>query len=231
MPSLAENIASVKDRVRQAVKDANSAAKLPRIIAVSKARSAEEVRIAANHGISDFGENYLREALEKVENTADLAIQWHFIGAIQSNKTATIAQNFSWVQSIDRMKIAQRLNEQRPDHLPLLNICIQINLDQEETKSGISPENASRFAQELIELPKLRLRGIMCIPRPRDDYDQQLSAAQKAVALFNDLRQLSSDIDTLSLGMSADLEAAVHAGSTMVRIGTDIFGPRPSSNP
>ena len=231
MPSLAENIASVKDRVQQAAKDANSAAKLPRIIAVSKARSAEEVRIAANHGISDFGENYLREALEKVENTADLSIQWHFIGAIQSNKTATIAQNFSWVQSVDRMKIAQRLNEQRPDHLPLLNICIQINLDQEETKSGISPENASRFAQELIELPKLRLRGIMCIPRPRDDYDQQLSAAQKAVALFNDLRQLSSDIDTLSLGMSADLEAAVHAGSTMVRIGTDIFGPRPSSNP
>ena len=226
MPSLAENIASVKDRVQQAAKDANSTAKLPRIIAVSKTRSAEDVRVAADQGITDFGENYLQEALEKIEKTADLAINWHFIGAIQSNKTASIAQNFNWVQSIDRFKIAQRLNEQRPDYLPSLNTCIQINLDNEETKAGIPPEQAFALAQKLLELPRLCLRGIMCIPQTKSTYQEQLKTGRKAYDLFNDLRQLSEDIDTLSLGMSADLEAAVAAGSTMVRIGTDIFGPR-----
>ena len=226
MPSLAENIASVKDRVQQAAKDANSTAKLPRIIAVSKTRSAEDVRMAADQGITDFGENYLQEALEKIEKTADLAINWHFIGAIQSNKTASIAQNFNWVQSIDRFKIAQRLNEQRPDYLPSLNTCIQINLDNEETKAGIPPEQAFALAQKLLELPRLCLRGIMCIPQTKSTYQEQLKTGRKAYDLFNDLRQLSEDIDTLSLGMSADLEAAVAAGSTMVRIGTDIFGPR-----
>ena len=226
MPSLAENIASVKDRIQQAAKDANSTAKLPRIIAVSKTRSAEDVRMAADQGITDFGENYLQEALEKIEKTADLAINWHFIGAIQSNKTASIAQNFNWVQSIDRFKIAQRLNEQRPDYLPSLNTCIQINLDNEETKAGIPPEQAFALAQKLLELPRLCLRGIMCIPQTKSTYQEQLKTGRKAYDLFNDLRQLSEDIDTLSLGMSADLEAAVAAGSTMVRIGTDIFGPR-----
>jgi len=226
MPSLAENIASVKDRVYQAAQDANSATNLPRIIAVSKTRSAEEVKMAADSGILDFGENYLQEALEKIENTQGLGIRWHFIGAIQSNKTNAIANHFDWVQSVDRLKIAQRLSEQRLASLPPLSICIQVNLDEEPTKAGISPAELKPLAAELVSLPKLTLRGIMCIPMPRCEYNEQLQACKKAVDLFNDLKQLSPDIDTLSLGMSADLQAAVCAGSTMVRIGTDIFGKR-----
>lgn len=226
MTSLAENIASVKDRVYRAAQDENSTAKLPRIMAASKARSTEEVRLVANHGIVDFGENYLQEALEKINSTQDLDIVWHFVGAIQSNKTSTIANHFDWVQSVDRLKIAQRLSKQRASSLPPLNICIQINLDQEPTKAGVSPAELMPLAAELIDLPNLTLRGMMCIPMPRHKYDEQLEACEKAVNLFNDLKQLSLDIDTLSLGMSADLRAAVSAGSTMVRIGTDIFGAR-----
>lgn len=230
MVSLAENIASVKDRIQQATKDANSPAKFPRIIAVSKTRSAHEVQLAAVEGLTDFGENYLQEALEKISETSALELTWHFIGLIQSNKTKAIAEHFDWVQSVDRLKIARRLSEQRPADLSPLQICLQVNLDSEESKSGVAPEMLFELAKQVAELSQLRLRGIMCIPAPQIDFDQQLETCKRAFKLYERLKQRHPDIDTLSLGMSADLEAAIIAGSTMVRIGTDIFGPRAKSD-
>lgn len=226
MPSLAENVVSVKARIEQALKDANSPANFPRIIAVSKSRTAEQVRCAYAEGLLEFGENYLQEAVEKITTTADLGICWHFIGPIQSNKTSVIAKHFQWVQSIDRLKIAQRLSEQRPKDMQPLQICIQVNLDAEQTKSGILPDELYEFAHQVKILPQLNLRGIMCIPKPKAELEEKVETCRRAHKLFAGLQQEHRDIDTLSLGMSADLEAAIIAGTTMVRIGTDIFGPR-----
>ena len=226
MASLAENVASVKDRVKQAAKVANSAAKLPRIIAVSKTRNAQQIEAVYQSGLMEFGENYLQEATKKMALTSHLDICWHFIGPIQSNKTAVIARHFDWVQSVDRIKIAKRLSDQRPADMPPLKICIQINADREDTKSGIDIEDLGDFAAQIRSYSQLKLRGIMCIPKQREHVEDQIVAYKKIVTRFRSLQQQYPDIDTLSLGMSGDLEAAIKAGSTMLRIGTDIFGPR-----
>lgn len=222
MPRLAENI----DRVKARIAAVEKAVQPVTLVAVSKTRSADEIRAAHHCGLSDFGENYLQEALPKICTLDDTQITWHFIGPIQSNKTREIAKHFDWVQTLDRLKIAKRLSKQRSSNQTPLQICLQVNIDEEESKSGLSPQEVLPLARAVQELPNLRLRGLMAIPAPRENYADQFAACQRMVKLYTEVRNQIADIDTLSLGMSADLEAAIAAGSTMVRIGTDIFGPR-----
>lgn len=226
MNRLAENLASVKARITKVTSDTGRHSEEIRLIAVSKTRNADQVRLIHQLGQRDFGENYLQEALEKIDALQDLDILWHFIGPIQSNKTRAIAENFDWVQTVDREKIAQRLNDQRPKHLKPLNVCIQINLDAETSKSGTTFENAAELAPAISGLPMLRLRGLMYIPAPQNSTSSQLNSSQRAFEEFEFLQAAFPTMDTLSLGMSSDLEPAIRAGSTMVRIGTDIFGAR-----
>ncbi len=173
-----------------------------------------------------FGENYVQEAIEKMEQLQDLAIEWHYIGGIQSNKTRLIAQSFAWVHGVASLKHARRLSEQRPSGMPPLNICLQINISGESSKQGITPEKAPELARDIASLPNIRLRGLMALPEPTDDSRQQHLAFSRVRALFDELRRNGHDLDTLSMGMSGDLEAAIEEGSTMVRIGTAIFGAR-----
>ncbi|WP_455217220.1 YggS family pyridoxal phosphate-dependent enzyme [Kaarinaea lacus] len=202
------------------------------ILPVSKTRSVNEITQVADAGFLAFGESYLQEAENKIKELAQRHLQWHFIGPIQSNKTQQIATLFDWVHSIDREKIARRLNDQRPKNLPPLNVCIQVNISDEASKSGVSPGAISALADSIIELPGIQLRGIMAIPAPSHDPDQQRQAFREIHRLFSSLQaELGSRapmLDTLSMGMSADLEAAIAEGSTLVRIGTDIFGSRSS---
>jgi pyridoxal phosphate enzyme (YggS family) len=198
------------------------------LLAVSKTKPASDLREAFSAGLRDFGENYLQEALGKQTELSDLPLIWHFIGPIQSNKTRAIAENFAWVHSVDRLKIAQRLSEQRPADLPPLNVCIQVNVSGEASKSGCAPEDLPALAQAIIALPNLRLRGLMAIPEPTDDSDEQ-NAAFAAVRTLQD--QLNLPLDTLSMGMSHDLEAAITQGATWVRIGTALFGARNYGQP
>lgn len=200
------------------------------LLAVSKTRTSDELRAIAAAGVRRFGENYLQEALEKIDALRDLEPEWHFIGPIQSNKTRPIAENFDWVHSVDRLKIAQRLSEQRPDNLPPLNICLQINVSGEQSKSGASLDELQALASQVATLPRLRLRGLMAIPAHTEDFETQ---RQPFRLLHEALTQLNADglaLDTLSMGMSGDLEAAIAEGATMVRIGTALFGPRPLKN-
>ena len=200
------------------------------LIAVSKGQTCEAINKVFTEGIFDFGESYLQEAQTKLAALANLPIVWHFIGPIQSNKTQTIAELFSWVHSVSRLKIAQRLNNARPDSLPPLNICLQINLDNEETKTGLSPKDAVTLAMEIQKLPRLCLRGLMAIPKPRTNEDEQYQSFLRLTALRDQLNQeLCLSMDTLSMGMSEDYLAAIRAGSTMIRIGTGIFGKRLAS--
>jgi len=224
--SLAENIVAAQERIMQAAKDATPDTKLPRLIAVSKTRSVSDIQQAHNQGLRDFGENYLQEALKKITATQDLNLCWHFIGPIQSNKTSAIATHFDWVQSVDRLKIAQRLNDQRPEKENPLNVCLQVNIDQESSKSGLHPNELIPMSREFSNFDRLRLRGIMAIPAPEITYTKQLDAALRVAHLYEQLRQVKPEVDTLSLGMSSDLEAAIAAGANMVRIGTGIFGKR-----
>jgi hypothetical protein len=196
------------------------------LVAVTKAKTAELVRLAATAGVTDFGENYLQEAQVKMEQLADLKLQWHFIGGIQSNKTRNIAERFDWVQSVDRFSIARRLSEQRPFHAPPLNVCIQVAIVPEPTKGGVAPHELGDLAHAIADLPKLRLRGLMCVPPP-----QPAAAAERAVfarlrAALEDLNAGGLKLDTLSMGMSGDFESAIAEGATMVRIGTALFGDR-----
>jgi pyridoxal phosphate enzyme (YggS family) len=193
------------------------------LLAVSKTKPAAAVREAYAAGIRDFGENYLQEALAKQQELADLPLCWHFIGPIQSNKTRAIAENFAWVHSVDRLKIAQRLSEQRPAGLPPLNICIQVNISGEASKSGCEPADLQALATAIAALPNLRLRGLMAIPEPLEDRAAQ-DAAFASVRTLQEHLQLP--LDTLSMGMSHDLEAAIAQGATWVRIGTALFGAR-----
>lgn len=193
-------------------------------MAVSKTQPAANLRQAYDAGQRDFGENYLREALEKIEELRDLDITWHFIGPIQSNKTRAIAEHFHWVHSVDRLKVAQRLNEQRPQALSPLSVCIQVNIDREATKSGAEAEHVQDLAVEINALPHLRLRGLMAIPEPGAETD----SLHRLKLLFEKLKEdpRLTHLDTLSMGMSADMETAIANGSTIVRIGTAIFGAR-----
>ena len=197
------------------------------LLAVSKTRSADELRTIAAEGITRFGENYLQEALDKMAELADLSLEWHFIGPIQSNKTRSIAEHFNWVHSVDRWKIARRLSDQRPDGLPPLNVCLQVNIDREPQKAGVAPEQAAELARQCVELSGIRLRGLMCIPLPPSEDHDPASSYERMLTLFTELKSAGLNLDTLSMGMSADLESAIMHGSTMVRVGTDLFGPRP----
>jgi hypothetical protein len=197
-----------------------------RILAVSKRQTIAAIRQLHAAGQVAFAENYVQEALEKQLELQDLALEWHFIGPVQSNKTQEIANSFNWVQSIDREKIASRLSRQRPSGMPRLNVCIQVNIDREEQKSGANPDEVLQLARLASALPGLTLRGLMAIPRASSTPDQTLQSFRNVKRLFDQLRDEGLPVDTLSMGMSADLELAVAAGSTMVRIGTDLFGPR-----
>ncbi|MEN2507194.1 YggS family pyridoxal phosphate-dependent enzyme [Stutzerimonas stutzeri] len=228
MSTIANNIAKVAARIREA---AQAAARNPdqvHLLAVSKTQPAEAIRQACQAGLHDFGENYLQEALEKQADLADLPLTWHFIGPIQSNKTKAIAEHFDWVHSVDRLKIAQRLSDQRPESLPPLNICLQVNVSGEASKSGCEPQDVPQLAQAIAALPRLRLRGLMAIPEPTDDPTEQRAAFARLRHLQAELQM---DLDTLSMGMSQDLEAAIAEGATWVRIGTALFGARDYGSP
>ena len=227
MSTIAENIAKVGERIRAAAQASGRDLDHIGLLAVSKTKPAAAVREAYAAGIRDFGENYLQEALEKQAELSELPLIWHFIGPIQSNKTKPIAEHFAWVHSVDRLKIAQRLSEQRPTGLPPLNICLQVNVSAEDSKSGCAPVELAALAQAVSQLPNLRLRGLMAIPEPTDD----VAAQRAAFARLRELRDgLPLPLDTLSMGMSHDLDAAIAEGATWVRIGTALFGARDYSN-
>ncbi|WP_410951918.1 YggS family pyridoxal phosphate-dependent enzyme [Pseudomonas sp. S1(2024)] len=223
MSTLADNLSAISARIASAAQAAGRDPASVQLLAVSKTKPASAIREIHAAGVCDFGENYLQEALTKQQALGDLPLIWHFIGPIQSNKTKAIAEHFDWVHSVDRLKIAQRLSEQRPAGLPPLNICLQVNVSGEDSKSGCTPADLPALAKAVAALPNLRLRGLMAIPEPTDD-----RAAQEAA--FATLRQLQEGLglglDTLSMGMSHDLEAAIAQGATWVRIGTALFGAR-----
>lgn len=221
MTSIAENLATVRARLRAAEAAAGRPAGAVTLLAVSKTQPAEAVRAAYEAGQTAFGENYVQEGVAKAQALAELPLDWHFIGPIQSNKTRAIAEHFAWVHSVDRLKIAQRLAEQRPAPLPPLQVLIQVNIDDEASKAGVSPAELPALAQAVAALPGLTLRGLMCIPRPGN-----VEAFQGLAKTLQDLHATIPGLDTLSMGMSDDLEAAVATGATLVRIGTAIFGAR-----
>lgn len=232
MSDLARNLDAVHRRIAQAAEAAGRDRASVRLLAVSKTFPAEDVRAAFAAGQRAFGENYVQEAITKIEALADLRreLEWHFIGPLQSNKTRPVAEHFDWVHSVDRFKIAQRLAEQRPENLPPLNICLQVNVSGEASKSGVTPADAPALAREIAALPRLALRGLMSIPEPADDLEAQRAPHRLLRTLFDNLRAEGLPLDTLSMGMSADLEAAVLEGATVVRIGTAIFGARDYSH-
>ena len=228
MSTIAGNIARVEARIRAAALAVQRDVTSIHLLAVSKTKPAGALREAHAAGIRDFGENYLQEALGKQADLTDLPLSWHFIGPIQSNKTRAIAEHFAWVHSVDRLKIAQRLSEQRPADLPPLNICIQVNVSGEASKSGCTPADLPALAEAIQALPRLKLRGLMAIPEPTDDRAQQ----DAAFAAVRDLQaSLDLGLDTLSMGMSHDLESAIAQGATWVRIGTALFGARDYGQP
>lgn len=226
MSSIAFNIAKLRQHIRLAEKKYQRAENAVTLMAVSKTRPAEMIREAAAAGIQHIGENYLQEALDKQAELADLALTWHFIGPIQSNKTRPIAEHFDWVHSVDRFKIAQRLSDQRPASLAPLNICLQVNISAEASKAGVPLEGLAALAQQIAPLPGLCLRGLMAIPQASTDIDQQRAMFTQLASAATKLQSDCDSIDTLSMGMSGDMEAAIAEGATMVRIGTDIFGAR-----
>ena len=229
MVSIEKNITSVKQRIDQAVTQAGRDPKSLKLLAVSKTRPASDIEEAFIKGLSAFGENYLQEAIEKIGSLATLDAEWHFIGPLQSNKTRQVAEHFDWVHSVDRIKIAKRLSAQRPDHLPPINICLQVNIDAEPSKSGVLPEDAIDLALIISDLPNIHLRGLMAIPKASSTLDAQRQPFRALRLLKEQVNQQldnSQKLDTLSMGMSGDIEAAILEGSTILRVGTDIFGPR-----
>jgi len=229
MASIAENILQVRGRLAQAAAAAGRDVNDVRLLAVSKTCAAEAVRAAHAAGAREFGENYVQEALDKIAALADLRgeLQWHLIGPLQSNKTRVVAEQFDWVHTVDRLKIAERLSAQRPAQLPPLNVCLQVNISGEASKSGIALDELTVLAPQVAALPRLRLRGLMAIPEPAADLAaQRLPHRALAQALAALRTQGLVGLDTLSMGMSADLEAAVLEGATLVRVGTAIFGAR-----
>jgi pyridoxal phosphate enzyme (YggS family) len=224
--NLTHNVNHVRSRINEAAKAAGRDPATVTLVAVTKAKAAEYMRGAATAGVTDFGENYLKEALAKREALADLPVRWHFIGALQSNKTRPVAERFDWVHSIDRLSIARRLSDQRPFHAPPLNACIQVALVPEPTKGGVEPGQLTELAENMAGLPRLRLRGLMCIPPQQADKRSERALFARLRGLLEGLNARGLELDTLSMGMSADFESAVLEGATMVRIGTAIFGER-----
>jgi len=228
MSSIAENIALIKANIDHAIGTSKNRQEVI-LLAVSKAQTSDALRKAYAAGQTRFGENYLQEAINKQVELSDLGIEWHFIGPIQSNKTQSIAQHFEWVHGVDRLKIAQRLNDARANQLPL-QICLQVNISGEESKSGVSPEDLIPLAQEVIKLPNIKLRGLMAIPEPTENQTIQRIQFIKMRTLFEHLKQLGYQLDTLSMGMSNDYMIAIEEGATIVRVGSAIFGARPAKD-
>lgn len=224
--SIPFNIAKVQQRIADAEKKYHRKPDSVQLMAVSKTRSANNVRQAAATGLNQFGENYLQEALEKQNQLRDLTLCWHFIGPIQANKTRPIAEHFDWVHSVDRFKIAQRLNDQRPTALGPLNVCLQVNISNEPSKSGVPLDELPALLAATTALPNLVVRGLMAIPEATNDRQRQQHTFARMSSTVAKLQHQYETLDTLSMGMSNDLEAAIAEGSTMVRVGTDIFGPR-----
>lgn len=226
MDTFEHRLEAVNRRIREAERAASRPAGSVALLAVGKAHGPEGVRALAASGLRRFGESYLQEALDKRRELSSQDLEWHFIGPIQSNKTRGLAEHFDWIQSVDRPKILKRLDRQRPESLPPLNICLQVNISGETRKSGADPGELSELAAAAAECPRLRLRGLMTIPAPSDDPRELRHAFARTRELFENLRNDGHSLDTLSMGMSADLEHAVAEGSTMVRVGTALFGAR-----
>ena len=224
--SVSANLVKVRKRIELACEAVGRAPNAVKLLAVSKTMPAQAVRDAFAAGQLAFGENYIQEGVDKIASLVDLPIEWHCIGPIQSNKTKLVAENFAWVHSIDRLKIAERLSAQRPAHLPPLQICLQVNVDGGSNKSGVAPAELLALAQAVAKLPQLQLRGIMTIPEPTETEAATRAVHHQAKSLFDNLKTAGLAIDTLSMGMTGDLEAAVAEGSTCVRVGTAIFGAR-----
>ncbi|NPC58410.1 YggS family pyridoxal phosphate-dependent enzyme [Caenimonas soli] len=229
MTTIQSNLQRVHERIAAACAGAQRPVNEVTLLAVSKTFGPEAVREAFSAGQTAFGENYIQEAVEKIALLRDLPLQWHCVGPIQSNKTRLVAANFDWAHTVDRLKIAQRLSEQRPEGMAPLQVCIQVNIDGGATKAGASPGETLTLAQQIAELPRITLRGLMTIPEPAADFAAQKAVHLRAKALFEELREAGLAVDTLSMGMTADLEAAIEAGATMVRVGTAIFGGRPTA--
>jgi hypothetical protein len=225
MTTIAQNLNQVRQRIASACAQVQRNPQDVMLLAVSKTFPAEAVRTAYAAGQIAFGENYIQEAVQKIHAVRDLPLEWHCIGPIQSNKSRLVAENFAWVHTIDRLKIAQRLSEQRPTILPPLQVCIQVNLDGGANKSGVMPQDVLALAQAIQQLPRLQLRGLMSIPEPAAE-DAMLRVHRQLKVLFDALNENGLGLDTLSMGMSADLEPAIIAGSTMVRVGSAVFGQR-----
>jgi hypothetical protein len=226
MNEIPQRLAEVRRRIRAAAEAAGRQAEEIALLAVSKTKPAADIVAAYREGQRRFGENYLQDAMPKIDELADLAIEWHFIGRLQSNKTAAISRHFAWVHGIDQHKHAVSLSDHRPLQAPPLQVCIQVNLSGEATKGGVQPAELPALAHGVAGLPRLRLRGLMTLPSPTTDSATQHAVFARLRGLLEDLQQRGLELDTLSMGMSADMEAAIAEGSTMVRIGTDIFGAR-----
>jgi len=230
MSAISRNLQAVKNNISVSAHESAREPAAVKLLAVSKTCNAQAVLEAALAGQLAFGENYEQEAIAKIVSVRaerpDLALEWHFIGPIQSNKTRPIAENFDWVHTIDREKIARRLSDQRPANRPPLNVCLQINISGEDSKSGVLPEQAAELARKVAAMPHLRLRGLMAIPEPEEDPEKQRLPYRRMHQLFDELRAQGLEMDTLSMGMTADMAAAIAEGATIVRVGTAIFGSR-----
>ncbi|MBT8049715.1 MAG: YggS family pyridoxal phosphate-dependent enzyme [Gammaproteobacteria bacterium] len=227
MKNLKENLEKIRSRVDLACRTADRSPSEVTVLAVSKRHSVGKIAELHDLGQHCFGENYVQEAVAKMKQLDGVPIEWHFIGPLQSNKTREVATHFRWAQSVDREKIARRLSSQRPKDLPPLNVCLQVNIDREPQKAGVLPSGVRHLVELCAGLPGLRLRGLMCIPQPGSADHDPANSYRRMLELFDSLCEEGFEMDTLSMGMSADLEAAILHGSTMVRIGTDLLGPRP----
>ena len=230
MNTVQDNLLNIKNEIAEIAKKCERDPNTIQLIAVSKTKPIEQVIEAINAGQLAFGENYVQEGVEKIQyfekNMPNNDLIWHFIGPLQSNKSKLVAEHFDWMHTIDRLKIAQRLNDQRPKDMAKLNVLIQVNISQEASKSGVKPEEVADLVKQIVILPNLNLRGLMAIPEIENDYDKQLNVFTKMQQLLQSLQKDYPFMDTLSIGMSGDMQAAIVAGSTMVRIGTAIFGAR-----
>ena len=224
--NLPERLADVRSRIRRAAAAAGRDVDSVTLLAVSKGQAVESIRAAAADGLEHFGESYVKEALPKIETLRGFELTWHFIGQLQANKTRAIAENFAWVHGVDRLRIAERLSEQRPSHAPPLNVCLQVNIGGEDSKGGIAPAELPELAAAVAVLPQISLRGLMCLPPPEDDEARQRHWFAETARLMSSLRVPGTTLDTLSMGMSNDFEAAIEEGATIVRVGTALFGPR-----
>lgn len=230
MSAITDHLQTVRTRVCRAAQQAHRDPSSVNLLAVSKTQPVSAILEAAEAGQLAFGENYEQEAVRKImeirQNRPDLKLEWHFIGPIQSNKTRAIAEHFDWVHSVDRERIARRLSDQRPEDMPPLNICLQVNISGEDSKSGVRPEELADLVKAVSGMPRLKLRGLMAIPEPQSDPEKQRQPFNAMKTLFEELKHTGYDLDTLSMGMSDDMEAAIQEGATTVRIGTAIFGQR-----